>query len=254
MPIIGALIARGAVVLAEYCPPGTNFPSIARRLAQQIPSTPDSKNSYNFENHNFNYLVEGGITYICMTDQDMKLRVPYAFLFDINNRFRATFRETVKTAGNLSMNESFSRVIKDRLEFFSNDRNADKITKIKGEVEDAKAIMVQNIDKVLERGERIEVLVSKTEDLNVQATSFKKKSTTLKKKMWWQNCRLTLVIIIITLALVGGATLWLLYHFGVFDGSSDHHHPDSTSTSSAPSPSPSSSSTSGDSSPLVMYT
>jgi len=235
MPIIAALISRGSVVLAEYSPPGTNFPSIARRLAAQIPSTPDSKNSYNYEQHNFNYLVESGLTYICMTDQEMKLRVPYAFLYDINNRFKSTYREKVSTATSLAMNDTFSRVIRDRIEFFSNDRNADKISKVKGEIEDAKTIMVKNIDKVLERGEKIEMLVSKTEDLNQQSQTFKKKSTQLKRKMCWQNTRLCCILIIVVTAIVLALVLLFMWHFGIISKIIEEHnahHSTSSSTTS----------------------
>lgn len=40
--------------------------------------------------------------------------------------------------------------------------------------------MVHNIERVLERGERIELLVDKTDNLNQQAFAFKKRSTQLK--------------------------------------------------------------------------
>eukprot|EP01114_Cavostelium_apophysatum_P001559 TRINITY_DN1135_c0_g1_i1.p1 TRINITY_DN1135_c0_g1~~TRINITY_DN1135_c0_g1_i1.p1 ORF type:complete len:272 (+),score=49.25 TRINITY_DN1135_c0_g1_i1:187-1002(+) len=232
MPIIAALISRGNVVLAEYAPPGTNFPSIARRLAAQIPSSPDSKNSYNYEGHNFNYLVEGGITYICMTDQDMKLRVPYAFLFDINSKFKAAYKERIATAASMAMNDTFSRVLRDRIDFFSNDRNADQITKVKGEIEDAKAIMVKNIDKVLERGERIEMLVSKTEDLHQQSQSFKKKSTQLKRKMWWQNARLCIVLIVIVIIILGAIAAVVCWKLGLFTNMK-HSHEAGSSTAVA---------------------
>lgn len=51
-------------------------------------------------------------------------------------------------------------------QFFNNDKNSDKISKVKGEIDEAKNVMVKNIgiyilyfsnsfaDKVLERGER----------------------------------------------------------------------------------------------------
>jgi len=217
MPIIAALNSRGNIVLAEYCPPGNNFPQIARKLIEQIPSTPDSKKSYSYESFNFNYIAEGGLTYICMSDQEMGLRVPYAFLFDINNRFKATFREKLLTAGHMAMNDTFSRVLRDRTEFFSNDKNADKINKVKGEIEDAKQIMVKNIDKVLERGERIEMLVSKTDDLHTQSQSFKKKSTQLKRKMCCQNAKLCFVIICVISVIVAGIVAIILWKLGVFN-------------------------------------
>jgi len=242
MPIIGALVSRGTVVLAEYCQPGTNFPGIARKLCAQIPSSPDSKNSYNYDQHNFNYLVEGGITYICMTDQEMKLRVSYGFLFDISNRFRSAYREKIQTAVSMAMNDTFSRVLRDRMDFFSNDKNADKIGKVKGEIEEAKTIMVQNIDKVLARGEKIEMLVSKTEDLHQQSQSFKKKSTQLKRKMCCQNARLCCILILVITVILAVIVLFVLWHFGLF--STIKHHSDNNSSSSTSSSSTSTSTSS----------
>lgn len=51
---------------------------------------------------------------------------------------------------------------------------------VHGEIEQVKDVMVHNIERVLERGERIELLVDKTDNLNQQAFAFKKRSTQLK--------------------------------------------------------------------------
>jgi len=236
MPIVACLIARGNVVLAEYSP-GTNFATIARRLIEQIPTTPDSKKSYSHDSFHFHYLVEGGITYLCMTDQNMNFRVPYAFLFDLNSRFKGTYAEKIFSAGPMGMNDSFSRVIKERLEFFSNERNVDKISKVRGEIEDAKNIMVNNIEKVLERGEKIEVLVDKTEDLNQQSASFKSRGQKLKRKMWWKNaklCCILICIVVVILAVIICAALWYTGVFkNIFEKSSSSGDTSSSSTTTA---------------------
>jgi len=214
MPIIASLIARGNVVLCEYCPSGTNFPSISRRLLEQIPSTPDSKKSYSYESYNFHYLVENKITYICMTDQAMGYRIPYSFLFDLSSRFRTNFGDRINTANQGGMQDTFSRVIEERQLFFSNDKNADKINRVKGEIDTAKDVMVKNIDKVLDRGARIEVLVDKTEDLQDQSASFKQKGTKLKRKMWWKNFRLCCILICILVSILVGIIMIILWYTG----------------------------------------
>jgi len=216
MPIIAALIARGTVVLAENFPPGTNFPSIARKLIEQIPSTPDSKKSYSYESYNFHYLVEGGITYICITDQEMLYRIPFAFLFDLNNRFKGTYGQKIHTVGAMSMNDTFGRVLVERMEFFSNDKSSDKISKVKTDIDDVKKTMVNNIEKVLERGERIETLVDKTDDLHNQAQSFKRKGAKLKRKMWWKNAKLCCCLVVVVSFILIAITFLLLTYFHVF--------------------------------------
>jgi len=239
MPISASLIARGNVVLVESSPPGTSFPSIARRLIDQIPSSVDSKKSYSYESYNFHYLVEGGITYICMSDQALGYRVPYAFLFDLNNRFKGTFGQKVHTAGPLSLNDSFGRVLAERMEFFSNDRSVDKISKVKGDIDDVKKTMVNNIEKVLERNERIEILVDKTDDLHTNAQSFKRKGTKLKRKMWWKNTKLCCCLIALVVFIIVVVIFFVMYYFDLFKflpdifGKRNHDTPGSSTMASS---------------------
>jgi vesicle-associated membrane protein 7 len=60
--------------------------------------------------------------------------------------------------------------------------------------------------KVLERGERIEILVDKTEGLNQASFAFKKRSTALRRSMWWKNQKL-----VILMTVSGILVLYFLY-------------------------------------------
>jgi len=146
--------------------------------------------------------VSDQVTYLCMADEEFGRRIPFAFLEDIKNRFQATYGDRGKSAPAFAMNEDFSRVLKNLMDYYSHNPNADKINRIKGEVDEVKSVMVQNIEKVLERGERIELLVDKTENLSQNAFKFKKSSTQLKRAMWWKNIKLMLIIIFIVLVVV----------------------------------------------------
>jgi vesicle-associated membrane protein 7 len=78
-----------------------------------------------------------------------------------------------------SLNQSFSPVLRRQIERF-NDPSSDKITTMKNDLSDIKGVMVNNIEKVLERGERIELLVDKTDRLNQSSFKFEKTSRQLK--------------------------------------------------------------------------
>merc|ERR1712072_1475548 len=66
---------------------------------------------------------------------------------------------------------------------------ADAVSKVKGQIEDVKNVMVENIEKVLERGEKIELLVDKTDRLNQQAFRFESSSRGLRNAMYWRKLR-----------------------------------------------------------------
>ncbi|CAN6313939.1 unnamed protein product [Urochloa humidicola] len=62
--------------------------------------------------------------------------------------------------------------------------------------------MMQNIEKVLDRGEKIELLVDKTEDLRSQAQDFRQQGTKIRRKMWWENMKMKLIVFGIVVALI----------------------------------------------------
>lgn len=83
---------------------------------------------------------------------------------------------------------------------------SDAISNAKQEIDDVRGIMTKNIESLLERGERIDLLVDKTDRLGGNAREFRVRSRGLKRQMWWKNIKLmallALVVIIIILAIV----------------------------------------------------
>lgn len=67
--------------------------------------------------------------------------IPFAFLDDIHQRFVRTYGRAIHSAQAYSMNDEFSRVVSQQMEFYSNDPNADRMSRIKGEMSQ---VMLQN--------------------------------------------------------------------------------------------------------------
>lgn len=82
------------------------------------------------------------------------------------------------------------------------DDDPDKIECIRNDINQVKDIMVSNIDTLLERGERLDLLVDKTENLSSQAVTFKQTTTQIRRKMWWQNTKFTIALIAVVVAVI----------------------------------------------------
>lgn len=50
--------------------------------------------------------------------------------------------------------------------------------------------MVQNVEQILSRGERIELLVDKTDTMASQATAFRRGARSVRRQMWWKNSKI----------------------------------------------------------------
>jgi len=70
----------------------------------------------------------------------------------------------------------------------------DKAASILGKVDAVKGTMQDNIAGMLKNTEQAEDLAEKSDQLNEQASVFKKKSTDLKKQMAWKNLKMTLLL------------------------------------------------------------
>lgn len=158
--------------------------------------------SYVYDRHVFHYIVEDGLVYLCMADEEFGRRVPFAFLEDIKGRWINSYGDRGQTALAYQMNEDFMRILQKQMDYFSSNPNADRINKVRGEIDQVKSVMVDNIEKVLERGEKIELLVDKAENLNEQAFRFKKQSTNLKRSMWWKNAKFMALIFLVVAGLI----------------------------------------------------
>lgn len=173
MPILYVLIARKLSVLAEYTSLVGNFSTVTRVLLTKIPEQ-DGKMSYEYDNHVFHYIVNQGITFLCMTEAETKRRVAFLFLEDIKKIWREKYGVVEQSALAFSLNEAFSPILKQRMEYFSVNPASDNFSKVQQQIDAVKDVMIENIESVLERGEKIELLVDKTDNLNQQAFKFEK--------------------------------------------------------------------------------
>merc|ERR1712096_163118 len=93
--------------------------------------------------------------------------------------------------------------------------NPDKISNLQEEVDQVKGIMVANIDVIMERGEKLDLLIDKTENLSASSVTFRTTSRNLQRAMWWKNMKLTVgaglgvvVFLYILVSLSCGGLAW----------------------------------------------
>lgn len=78
----------------------------------------------------------------------------------------------------------------------------DAIRQAQNEIEGVREIMTENIERVLERGERIDLLVDKTDRLGGNARDFRVRSRGLRRRMWWKNVKLMILLAVVVIFLV----------------------------------------------------
>ncbi|XP_032590321.1 vesicle-associated membrane protein 7 [Drosophila grimshawi] len=62
--------------------------------------------------------------------------------------------------------------------------------------------MVKNIDSLRDRGEKLELLVNKTENLSNNSVAFRKASRNLARQMFWKNMRVYFIVGLVILFII----------------------------------------------------
>ncbi|TFK50460.1 synaptobrevin [Heliocybe sulcata] len=69
-----------------------------------------------------------------------------------------------------------------------------KTAAIQAQIDDTVGIMRENITKVAERGERLDSLQDKTDNLAVSAQGFRRGANRVRKNMWWKDMKMRIII------------------------------------------------------------
>jgi len=213
MPLMYAFVARGQSVLCEYAAYQGNFSKVAAECLAKCPAH-NAKFTYNADKHTFNFVVHNGYTFLAVADEEFGRQIPFGFLEKVKEDFLKNYGETAKNAVAGSLNRVYGQELKRSMEYaMAHPEEINKVAKVQTQVTEVKEIMMQNIEKVLDRGEKLELLVDKTENLRYQADQFQKGGKALRNKMWWQNIKMKLLV-----ALIVCIVIVIIFCFACFSG------------------------------------
>ncbi|MBA0675789.1 hypothetical protein Goari_017314 [Gossypium aridum] len=147
--------------------------------------------------------------YCVVAKDSVGKQISIAFL----ERMKADFKKRygggkADTAIAKSLNKEFGPVMKEHMKYIiEHAEEIEKLLKVKAQVSEVKSIMLENIDKAIDRGENLTTLADKTENLRDQAQAYRNQGTKIRRKMWYQNMKIKLVVLGILVLLI--LVIWL---------------------------------------------
>jgi hypothetical protein len=115
-------------------------------------------------------------------------------LQELYKEYMDQFGSDVKTAAAGAHNKKAKNLLSTVCTKYDDLNKVDKTASLLGKVDGVKATMQDNIANMLKNTEAAESLAEKSDQLNEQASVFKKKSSDLKKQMQWKNLKMTLLL------------------------------------------------------------
>ncbi|OCL12451.1 synaptobrevin-domain-containing protein [Glonium stellatum] len=224
-PLLYSCIAYNSTILTEHTASASSqTSSLASLILPKISHDSPQKLTYTHGNYFIHYIASaasehpsgpsaGGLTYLVIAQSELGRRIPFGYLVTIKNAFLAQFppAETDFAALPAYGCAAFNARLKALMvqQGTTEAGQQDALRNAQNEIEGVREIMTENIERVLERGERIDLLVDKTDRLGGTAQDFRVRSRGLRRQMWWKNVRLMALLIVVVLFL-----LYLFVGFG----------------------------------------
>nr|BAB88610.1 similar to vesicle associated menbrane protein, cellubrevin [Halocynthia roretzi] len=77
-----------------------------------------------------------------------------------------------------------------------------RLQQTQAQVDEVVDIMRTNVDKVLERDQKLSELDDRADALQQGASQFETQAAKLKRKYWWKNCKMWAILIVVVLVIL----------------------------------------------------
>jgi len=226
-PLLYSCIAYHDTILTEHTTSAvTGTSTLASVILPKIQHETAQKLTYTHNDNFIHYIADaapssskpdtlsaGGLTYMVVAKADLGRRIPFGYLVEIKKRFLKEYDPERTAFGSLPAYgaAAFNAQLKQLMVDYGTTKAGkdDAFANVQNEIENVRGIMTENIERVLERGERIDLLVDKTDRLGGSARDFRVRSRGLRRQMWWKNVRLMVLMVVVIIFLV-----YLLVGFG----------------------------------------
>ncbi|KAI9035811.1 synaptobrevin family protein [Aspergillus affinis] len=219
-------IAHRTTILAEHSAPGsssTSASSLASIILPKITHDKSQKLTFTHERLFVHYIADcptgpsaeesssstepnsyAPLSYIVVATAEQGRRIPFAFLLEMKRKFLSTYPPSSADFASLPAYgcAAFNSELRALLQTYNTAPPADSLASARKEIDSVRDIMTENIERVLERGERIDLLVDKTDRLGGSAHDFRVRSRGLRRRMWWKNIKLMVLLAVVVVFLL----------------------------------------------------
>jgi hypothetical protein len=197
-----ALVARGTTPLAEYSVSTGNSRAVVLKMLESLDPGKPRAIVEQAAGNILSLTDPDRISYACVVDRQVSSSAGYSFLDELKGKWRQRYGNSAGSFAPSSKNTEFGNTEIASLMRNYNSQSFAKLNQIKANLESAQTEMAQNLTKALARGEQLELMETKAEDIRNSAQSFRRDAEKLRcqqcvnKWRWWVLGSIILIVVI----------------------------------------------------------
>ena len=180
MPIIHVLISKNIdTVLCEYTEYQGNFNTIARNFLKKI--KPNTHQTIQYDSYQYHYINKDNITYLCITS-NFPEDTTFAFLMEVQRQFlnQNDYKDIMKKQS--YQMKYFEKNLKNIMDYYNKCPEKTLSGEIIKNLVDAKSIAIENIEKLIERDDKLNITVQKSDKLYDQSKNINSLANSIKNQ------------------------------------------------------------------------
>ena len=180
MPIIHVLISKNIdTVLCEYTEYQGNFNTIARNFLQKV--KPNTRQTIQYDSYQYHYINKDNITYLCITS-NFPEDTTFAFLMEVQRQFlnQNDYKDIMKKQS--YQLDYFQKNLKNIMDYYNKCPEKTLSGEIIKNLVDAKSIAIENIEKLIERDDKLNITVQKSDKLYDQSKNINSLANSIKNQ------------------------------------------------------------------------
>ena len=201
MSVLYGLIARQALVLAEYSLANAETEATARKLVCKVEQSPFMK-TYMQGNLMFSFYTKEGISYVCVAESEVGREISVQFLEDLERGFQF-YRDHAA---------EYSKCIKSLIDKYHADNlpAIDPLIRVERDLDRVVETTKDNLGKVIARGTHMELLKVKTAQLEVETKRIRTTARDYNFAAWVKKVKVYLLALLLWAVLGYYGYVWLV--------------------------------------------
>lgn len=199
--ILFASVVRNNVVISSY-----GSISISDKEIIHLLPTSGTREQRISSSYLYSFIITAELTFVAVSQRSIDKKKPFEFLELLSKRWISLYGVQSKSAGPHSMDSTFSENFKSLFE--------DKTSKIHRQLDETQNNLKESVEKAILRGDNLNNLTNKTEDMLLASEEFNTQAANLKyknrcsyiKSMIMRALILTIIVYIIISFICGGLT------------------------------------------------
>lgn len=208
MTFIYAIVLRDKTPLAEFPLNKPELASSASSILSQV-NLESPRLTAQQGNYLFTTLSDSdNITFIGISDKTADAQLRNSFINEIQREWRLKYGSSCSSFAAHEKDAEFGPIIEKVLNNYNNERTK-QLQVVHNNISEAQMEMSKNMEMALNRGNRINEISEKADDVSQQSQLYYQGTTELRRKMCWQKYKMFVIIgVIVTFFIILLIVIW----------------------------------------------